>query len=109
MTTPCSQIHGDRHVVTSAYRLLCGAWRNPQRIDCRVYAWVLCIAQGAQPLYWGATEEGQLLLGSHLDELEGCNPTATMFPPGACGVYAATHTAGQQHVVDICIAVMMYA
>jgi hypothetical protein len=40
--------------------------------------------QGAQPLYWGATEEGQLLLGSHLDELEGCSPTATMFPPGGC-------------------------
>lgn len=48
--------------------------------------------QGAQPLYWGATEEGQLLLGSHLDELEGCSPTATMFPPGElpdCACYAA--------------------
>jgi hypothetical protein len=46
---------------------------------------LLCVLlqQGAQPLYWGATEEGQLLLGSHLDELEGCSPTATMFPPGA--------------------------
>lgn len=46
---------------------------------------VCCVwcSQGAQPLYWGATEEGQLLLGSHLDELEGCSPTATMFPPGA--------------------------
>jgi hypothetical protein len=40
--------------------------------------------QGAQPLYWGATEDGQLLLGSHLDELEGCSPTATQFPAGAC-------------------------
>jgi hypothetical protein len=39
-------------------------------------------AEGGQPLYWGATDEGQLLLGSHLNDLEGCEPTATMFPPG---------------------------
>lgn len=48
-------------------------------------------SEGAQPLYWGATEEGQLLLGSHLDELEGCSPTATAFPPGT--LFASTrHT-----------------
>jgi hypothetical protein len=40
-------------------------------------------AEGGQPLYWGATDEGQLLLGSHLNDLDGCEPTATMFPPGA--------------------------
>jgi hypothetical protein len=39
-------------------------------------------AEGGEPLYWGATDEGQLLLGSHLNDLDGCEPTATMFPPG---------------------------
>ncbi|KAI8468857.1 MAG: aluminum induced protein-domain-containing protein [Monoraphidium minutum] len=38
--------------------------------------------EGAQPLYWGATGEGQLLIGSHLDDMEECNPTATHFPAG---------------------------
>lgn len=38
--------------------------------------------EGGQPLYWGATDEGQLLLGSHLNDLDGCDPTATMFPQG---------------------------
>lgn len=48
-------------------------------------------AEGGQPLYWGATDEGQLLLGSHLDDLEGCDPTATLFPPGT--LFASTrHT-----------------
>lgn len=39
--------------------------------------------EGTQPLYWGATEEGQLLVGSALGDLEGCDPTATIFPPGS--------------------------
>lgn len=39
-------------------------------------------ADGAQPLYWGATKEGQLLLGSHLEDLDECHPTATLFPAG---------------------------
>lgn len=48
-------------------------------------------AEGGQPLYWGATDEGQLLLGSNLDDLEGCDPTATMFPQGT--LFASTqHT-----------------
>jgi hypothetical protein len=47
--------------------------------------------EGGQPLYWGATDEGQLLLGSHLNDLDGCDPTATMFPPGT--LFASTkHT-----------------
>ncbi|KAF8072401.1 histone H3 [Scenedesmus sp. PABB004] len=48
-------------------------------------------AEGSQPLYWGATEEGQLLLGSHLNDMDGCDPTATLFPPGT--LFASTkHT-----------------
>lgn len=48
-------------------------------------------AEGSQPLYWGATAEGQLLLGSHLNDMEGCDPTATAFPPGT--LFASTrHT-----------------
>lgn len=39
-------------------------------------------AEGSQPLYWGATADGQLLLGSNLNDMEGCDPTATAFPPG---------------------------
>ena len=38
--------------------------------------------EGRQPLYWGATEQGQLLIGSELDDVDGCDPTATIFPPG---------------------------
>lgn len=38
--------------------------------------------EGSQPLFWGATDEGSLLFGSSLDDLEECNPTATMFPAG---------------------------
>jgi len=63
-------------------------------------------AEGGQPLYWGATDEGQLLLGSHLNDLDGCEPTATMFPPGArnssnsssssTSERAQGHDAGQQ-------------
>ena len=30
----------------------------------------------------GATHEGQLLLGSHIEDLDGCDPTATAFPGG---------------------------
>eukprot|EP00877_Chromochloris_zofingiensis_P011519 jgi/Chrzof1/6620/Cz19g03010.t1 len=38
--------------------------------------------EGQQPLYWGATDEGQLLFGSTVEDLLDCNPTATMFPAG---------------------------
>lgn len=48
-------------------------------------------ADGGQPLFWGATDQGQLLLGSSLDDLEGCEPTATLFPAGT--LFASTrHT-----------------
>lgn len=49
-------------------------------------------AAGAQPLFWGATAEGQLLLGSDLADLEECDPTATMFPAG-------TLFASERHIV----------
>jgi len=39
-------------------------------------------ASGDRPLFWGATPGGQLLLGSRLDDLAACEPTATEFPPG---------------------------
>lgn len=68
-----------KYVTLCGVALCCGALPMP----CHAVLCVVCALQGAQALYWGATEEGQLLLGSHLDELEGCNPTATMFPPGA--------------------------
>lgn len=38
--------------------------------------------EGAQPLFWGTTEEGQLLFGSRVEDLEGCDPSATPFPAG---------------------------
>eukprot|EP00775_Hariotina_reticulata_P003489 gene3489-3759_t len=48
-------------------------------------------AEGGQALFWGATDEGQLLIGSTLDDLEGCEPSATTFPPGT--LFASTrHT-----------------
>eukprot|EP00879_Flechtneria_rotunda_P004908 GHRR01005182.1.p1 GENE.GHRR01005182.1~~GHRR01005182.1.p1 ORF type:complete len:270 (+),score=92.34 GHRR01005182.1:154-963(+) len=48
-------------------------------------------SDGGQPLFWGATDEGQLLFGSSLDDLDGCEPTATLFPPGT--LFASTrHT-----------------
>lgn len=37
---------------------------------------------GSQPLYWGATEAGQLMFGSDPEDLLGCDPTATAFPSG---------------------------
>lgn len=39
--------------------------------------------EGTQPLYWGATEQGQLLIGSALEDVDVCDPTATIFPPGS--------------------------
>ncbi len=45
---------------------------------------------GAQPLYWGATEEGRLMLGSELADLAACDPTATSFPAGT--MFASEHT-----------------
>lgn len=68
---------GATEVLPKVLQLLCCLELNTFVV--LVAFWCL---QGAQPLYWGATEEGQLLLGSHLDELEGCSPTATAFPPG---------------------------
>lgn len=38
--------------------------------------------QGGQALYWGGNDEGQLLIGSVMEDVQGCNPTATTFPAG---------------------------
>lgn len=46
-------------------------------------------AEGVQPLHWGATSDGQLLFGSHLEDLKDCDPTATMFPPGT--LFSSVH------------------
>ncbi|GAX73815.1 hypothetical protein CEUSTIGMA_g1266.t1 [Chlamydomonas eustigma] len=48
-------------------------------------------ADGVQPLHWGATSDGQLLFGSHLEDLKDCNPTATIFPPGT--LFSSVHAA----------------
>ncbi|GMH32428.1 hypothetical protein BSKO_00262 [Bryopsis sp. KO-2023] len=39
-------------------------------------------ALGAEDLYWGVTEEGQLLLGTSAVDLDGCEPSAVTFPSG---------------------------
>eukprot|EP00798_Chlamydomonas_sp_ICE-L_P007427 gene7427-560_t len=54
-------------------------------IDDEVHHRVLAArdSQGSQPLYWGATESGQLLFGTELGDLEASNPTATAFPQGS--------------------------
>ncbi|KAG2435647.1 hypothetical protein HXX76_006849 [Chlamydomonas incerta] len=39
-------------------------------------------SEGVQPLFWGCTDNGQLMFGSVADDLEGCNPTAAPFPSG---------------------------
>lgn len=38
--------------------------------------------EGAQTFYWGATDDGQLLFGSRIEDLGECNPSAVAFPPG---------------------------
>lgn len=38
--------------------------------------------EGCQPLYWGSTDEGQLMFSTHPGDLAGCSPTATLFPAG---------------------------
>jgi asparagine synthetase B (glutamine-hydrolysing) len=42
-------------------------------------------ASGAQGMHWGVTDDGRFMFGSDVDDLAGCNPTATAFP---AGVYA---------------------
>uniref|UniRef100_A0A7S0WRI6 DUF3700 domain-containing protein n=1 Tax=Chlamydomonas leiostraca TaxID=1034604 RepID=A0A7S0WRI6_9CHLO len=37
---------------------------------------------GTIPLYWGATEIGQLMFGTAIGDLAACNPTAVAFPAG---------------------------
>lgn len=49
-------------------------------------------SEGVQPLYWGCTDEGQLLFGSYAADLKDCNPTATLFPAG-------TLFASERHMV----------
>lgn len=39
-------------------------------------------AAGAECLYWGVIDEGQLLIGTDLSDLEACEPSATEFPAG---------------------------
>mmetsp|Transcript_12018 Transcript_12018/g.25842 ORF Transcript_12018/g.25842 Transcript_12018/m.25842 type:complete len:293 (-) Transcript_12018:644-1522(-) len=39
-------------------------------------------SEGGQPLFWGATDSGQLVFGSAIEDLGVCNPTATSFPKG---------------------------
>lgn len=49
-------------------------------------------AEGVQPLFWGCSDEGQLLFGSMAADLAACNPTATLFPAG-------TLFASERHMV----------
>jgi len=39
-------------------------------------------AEGKEKLYWGVTEEGQLLIGTHIEDLVACDPSAVQFPQG---------------------------
>jgi asparagine synthetase B (glutamine-hydrolysing) len=39
-------------------------------------------SNGSQPLFWGASPDGQLLFGSCLEDLSTCTPSATSFPAG---------------------------
>ena len=41
-------------------------------------------AAGSQAMHWGVTHDGRFMFGSDVDDLAGCNPTATAFPAGAC-------------------------
>ncbi|MEW5311854.1 MAG: hypothetical protein WDW38_003538 [Sanguina aurantia] len=53
---------------------------------------------GTQPLFWGSTPDGQLLIGSSSGHLEGCSPTATLFPAGtlfASERHAAVYQPGE--------------
>mmetsp|Transcript_17226 Transcript_17226/g.51533 ORF Transcript_17226/g.51533 Transcript_17226/m.51533 type:complete len:285 (+) Transcript_17226:203-1057(+) len=43
-----------------------------------------------EPLFWGRTKEGSFMVGSRLDDLAECNPTATAFPGGSLYVSAGT-------------------
>ena len=40
-------------------------------------------AMGSQAMHWGVTDDGRFMFGSDVDDLAGCNPTATAFPAGA--------------------------
>lgn len=37
----------------------------------------------AQPLYWGVTPDQKFMLGSNVEDLAECDPTATSFPAGS--------------------------
>lgn len=37
---------------------------------------------GATPLFWGDTTDGRFCIGTCLEDLAACNPTATALPPG---------------------------
>lgn len=52
-------------------------------------------AEGSQPMWWGATEDGHLMIGSAPDQLADCNPNACMFPAG-------TLFASEPHTIAYC-------
>lgn len=39
-------------------------------------------AEGLEPMYWGVTEDGKFMLGTDINDLTECNPSATHFPAG---------------------------
>lgn len=43
-----------------------------------------------EPLFWGRTPQGSFVVGSRLDDLADCSPTATAFPAGSLYVSAGT-------------------
>ena len=55
-------------------------------------------AEGAQPMYWGVTDSGQLLFGTSSDDFEHCEPSATLFPSGT--VYMSQGDTVAEHPGD---------
>lgn len=52
-------------------------------------------AHGSQPLFWGTTDDGQLMFGTVGDDLTACYPSAAPFPAG-------TLFASERHTVAYC-------
>jgi asparagine synthetase B (glutamine-hydrolysing) len=61
-------------------------------------------AAGAQPLWWGATAEGSLMIGSCPEDLAECEPSATPFPAGESR-RAGVRVGGQRCVGVCCLSV----
>lgn len=55
-------------------------------------------ATGAEPLYWGVTENGQLLFGTSAMDFDHCEPSATLFPSGT--VYLSQGDTVAEHPGD---------